>query len=316
MIYTIFLYQSRTGLLVYEKSFQEINTGKMEMFNSFFSTRKSFVSELVLGGSKKLKNIELGDYTVLITSLSKVKVDMVIISDKEDTKSINKLIPKLIKLLKNYEQIFLSWDGNSEEFKILDQPLTELVLANVKDMKKTLLQSPEQTLESIKPRKKKLTEEKFENLVKERDLLIYKIENAVNIPSKLAMSQTVAELSEKLQDEDTFLKYQGEVSRFKNELKDAKFKLNYYLDKIKTSLYVAINNLGNKPIHTGDFKNPYLNLYSFSTKLKLVKENEDWEIYRDLASNLIDKDSLSEHEFSEIIQTVLKMSTNVEDYLN
>ncbi len=316
MIYTIFLYQSHTGLLIYDKSFQEINTGKMEMFSSFFLTIKSFVSELVVDGSKELKKIELGDYTVLITSLSKVKVDMVIIADKEDVKAINKLIPKLIKLLQKYEQLFLSWDGNSKEFKKLDHPLTELVLTNVKDVKKTLLQSPEQMLKSIWARKKKLSEEKFENLVQERDLLIYKIENVVNIPSKLAMSQTVVKLSEKLRDEITFLKYQGEVSRFKNELKDTKFKLNYYLNKIKTSLNEAIVNLGNNPIHLGDFKNSYLNLYSFSTKLKLVKENEGWEIYRELASKLIDKDSLSDHELSEIIQTLLNMSNNVEDYLN
>ncbi len=316
MIYTIFLYQSHTGLLIYDKSFQEINAGKMEMFSSFFLTIKSFVSELVVDGSKELKKIELGDYTVLITSLSKVKVDMVIIADKEDVKAINKLIPKLIKLLQKYEQLFLSWDGNSKEFKKLDHPLTELVLTNVKDVKKTLLQSPEQMLKSIWARKKKLSEEKFENLVQERDLLIYKIENVVNIPSKLAMSQTVVKLSEKLRDEITFLKYQGEVSRFKNELKDTKFKLNYYLNKIKTSLNEAIVNLGNNPIHLGDFKNSYLNLYSFSTKLKLVKENEGWEIYRELASKLIDKDSLSDHELSEIIQTLLNMSNNVEDYLN
>ncbi len=315
MIYTIFLYQSHTGLLIHDKNFQEINTGKMEMFSSFFLTLKSFISELVLNGSKELKNIELGEYTVSITSLSNVKVDMVIIADKEDAKAINKLIPKLIKLLQKYEQQFLSWDGNSEEFKILDHPLTELVLANVEDVKKTLLKSPEQMLKSIWAHKKKLTEKKFENLVQERDLLIYKIENAFNIPSKLSMSQTVVKLSEKLRDESTFLKYQGEVSRFKNELKDTKFKLNYYLNKIKTSLNEAIDNLGDNPIHLGDFKNSYLNLYSFSTKLKLVKEN-GWEIYREIASKLIDKDSLSDHELSEIIQTLLNMSTNVEDYLN
>jgi len=54
MIYTIFLYQSHTGLLIYDKSFQEINTGKMEMFSSFFLTIKSFVSQLVLDGSNLL----------------------------------------------------------------------------------------------------------------------------------------------------------------------------------------------------------------------------------------------------------------------
>jgi hypothetical protein len=315
MIYTIFLYQSHTGLLIYDKSFQEINAGKMEMFSSFFLTIKSFVSQLVLDGSQELKNIELGEYTVLVTSLSNVKIDMVIIADKEDAKAINKLIPKLIKVLQKHEQQFLSWNGNSGEFKILDHPLTELVLANVKDAKKTLLESPEQMLKSIWAHKKKLTKEKFENLVQERDLLIYKIENTINIPSKLSTAQTVVELSEELQDESTFLKYQGEVSRFKNELKDAKFKLNYYLNNFKTAVNEAVDNLGEKPIHMGDFKNSYLNLYSFSTKLKLVKES-GWEIYRELASKLIDKDSLSDHELSEIIQTLLNMSIKVEDYLN
>ena len=315
MIYTIFLYQNHTGLLLYDKSFQEINTGKIEMFSSLFLTLKSFVSEIALGGLKELKNIELGEYTVSISSLSNIKVDMVIIADKGDAKVINKLIPKLIKLLQNYEQLFYSWDGNNEDFKRLDQPITELVLANIKDVKKTSLKSPEPISKSIWAYKKKLTEEKFENLVQERDLLIYNIEKAVNIPSKIEMSQRVVELSEKLLDESTFLKYKGEVSRFKNELKDAKYKLNYYLNKIKTSLNEAIDHLGNNPIHLGDFKNSYLNLYSFSTKLKLIKQN-GWEIYRELASKLIDKDSLSDHELSEIIQTLLNMSTNVEDYLN
>ena len=81
------------------------------------------------------------------------------------------------------------------------------------------------------------------------------------------------------------------------------------------SLNDAIDSLENKPIHLGDYKNTYLNLYSFSTKLKLIKEN-GWEIYRELASKLIDKESLSDHDLSELIQNLLKMSSNIEDYLN
>ena len=84
---------------------------------------------------------------------------------------------------------------------------------------------------------------------------------------------------------------------------------------MKSSLNESIKNLGNKPIHLGDYKETYLNLYSFSTKLKLIKE-KGWEIYRELANKLIEKDSLSDHELSEIIQVLLKMSPNVEDYLN
>ena len=319
MIYTIFLYQSHTGLLIYDKSFQDISAGKMEMFSSFFSAIKTFVSELVIGESlnrsKELTSIELKDYTVLVTSLPKVKVDMVIIADKEDRKSVNKVIPKLIKLLNKYEQLFLSWDGNMHEFSILDHPLTELIIANVKVVRKSLLEHPDQVLKSIWAHKKQLSREKIENLIQERDLLIYKIENSVNLTRKIAMSEAVVDLSEKLKDETTFLNYQNEVNKLKNEIKDVEFKLSYYLEKTKESINEAIDTLGNKSMHLGDYKKTYLNLYSFSTKLKLIKEN-GWEIYRELASKLIDKESLSDHVLSELIQKLLKMSSNIEDYLN
>jgi hypothetical protein len=319
MIHSIFLYQSHTGLLIYDKSFQDISVGKMEMFSSFFSAIKAFISELVLeeslDRSKELTSIELKDYTVLVTSLPKVKVDMVIIADKEDSKSVNKVIPKLIKLLNKYEQLFLSWDGNKDEFSILDHPLTELIIANVKVVRKSLLEHPDQILKSIWAHKKQLPRENIENLIQERDLLIYKIENTVNLTRKIAMSEAVVALSEKLKDETTFLKYQNEVNKLKNEIKDVKFKLNYYLEKTRESLKDTIDNLGDIPIHHGDYKKIYLNLYSFSTKLKLIKEN-GWEIYRELASKLIDKESLSEHDLSELIQKLLKMSSNIEDYLN
>jgi len=319
MIYTIFLYQSHTGLLIYDKSFQDISVGKKEMFSSFFSAIKTFVSELVLGESldrsKELTSIELKGYTVLVTSLPKVKVDMVIIADKEDRKSVNKVIPKLIKLLNKYEQLFLSWDGNLDEFSILDHPLTELIIANVKVVRKSLLEHPDQMLKSIWAHKKQLSRETMENLIQERDLLILKIENTVNLTRKIAMSEAVVDLSEKLKDETTFLNYQNEVNKLKNEIKDVEFKLSYYLEKTRESLNEAIDTLGDKPIRLGDYKNTYLNLYSFSTKLKLIKES-GWEIYRELASKLIEKDTLNDHDLSELIQNLLKMSSSIEDYLN
>ena len=318
MIYTIFLYQSHTGLLIYDKNFQDTDARNTEMFSSFFSAMKTFVSEIVIDGSldrsSELTNIELSDYVIIITSLPKIKVDMVIITDKEDSKSVNKLIPKLAKFLNKYEQLFLSWDGDREEFDILDHPLTELLLANVKVIRKSLLKQPDQILRSIWAHRKQLSKEIIDNLIQERDLLIYKIENTVFLPRKAAMANSVIELSEKLKDEITYLKYQKELKRMNNEIKDAKFKLNYYLEKINTSLNEAIKNLGNNPIHSGDFKNTYLNLYSFSTKLKLMNEN-GWKIYREMASRMIDKESLTEHELSEIIQNVLKMSSTVDDYL-
>jgi hypothetical protein len=47
----------------------------------------------------------------------------------------------------------------------------------------------------------------------------------------------------------------------------------------------------------------------------LIKEN-GWEVYRESANKLIEKESLSDQDLSELIQKLLKMSSNVEDYLN
>ena len=57
MLYTIFLYQSESGLLFYDKNFQDISDGKMELFSSFFSALKSFIGEMILDGEKELKNM-------------------------------------------------------------------------------------------------------------------------------------------------------------------------------------------------------------------------------------------------------------------
>jgi len=311
MIYTIFLYQSNTGLLIYDKSFQEISTGEMEMFSSFFSAIKSVFSEIVLEGSKKLKNVELGNYSVIINTISNLNVDIVIIADKDDNKLINKLTPKIIKLLQKYKELFISWDGNSDEFNTIERPLTDLVMANVKDVRKSLLEQPEQGLKSIKSQ----TEEEINNLIQQRDFLIYKIENTHVLPLKLEMSEKVVALSEKLKDEITLKKYQDEVTKLKKDITDTKLKASYYLNKIKPSLEEAINKIGTNPLNTGDYKNVYINLYSFSSKFKLLIET-GWEIFREYANILIEKEKYSEHELSEIIQTLLKMSSNIDDYIN
>ena len=214
MIYTIFLYQASSGLLIHDQNFQELNTGKIELFGSFFAAIKSFICELITDGSNKLKNIDLGEYSVVISSIKSLNVDIAIITDKHDVKIVNKLLPKILKLLNKYEDQFLSWDGDRNEFIILELPLTELVIANVKDVRKTLLEKPDQILKSIWAQQKQISEETRDNLIQERDLLIYKIEKSPLLPRNLSMSEKVVQLSEQLHDEDTFLKYYELCKRF------------------------------------------------------------------------------------------------------
>ncbi len=317
MLYTIFLYQSESGLLFYDKSFEDISSGKMDLFSSFFSALKAFIGEMVLGGSKELKNIELGDYIVLITSINEIKADLVIIGDKEDHKGINKLIPKLIKTLLKYSEVFLEWKGNKADFDIIDEPILELVLSQKKLLgEKSLIDRQEHILKSMWVHKKDLSAQQIQNLIQERDNLIGKIENLTVLPKKLEITENLLEISEKLKDEQYFIKCQEEINAIKDEIRDSKIKLNYYLEKIKITINQAVNQLGNKPLNQGDYKDVYLNLYSFSNKLKNMVDNNTWEEYRDLAQKMINKDEVSFDELSESISTILKMNDNIEYYLN
>ena len=314
MIYSIFLYQASTGALMHEQNFQELDSGNTELFSSFFSAVKSFVSELVSEGVSKLKNIDLGEYSIIISSIQDLDLDLVVIADKENVKAVNKLIPKLIKNLFKHQNIFEFWDGNQSELNLLEQPLSELISSYFKATGKTLTEQPDQFLKSIWAHRSQVSDKEKNSLIQERDLLIYKIEKTPILPNKIKMAEVVVELSEKLKDEGTFLRFQDEINRYKRELEDAKFKLEYYLEKLKTSLNEAIENLGNKPISAGDYKDTYLSLYSFSTKLKLIIES-GWQNYREMATKLIDNDNLSNDELTDTIQSIIKMSDNVEDYL-
>lgn len=317
MLYTIFLYQSESGLLLFDKSFQDVSHGKMELFSSFFSALKTFIGEMVLDGSTELKNIELGDYSVLITSVNEIKADLVVIGDKEDYKSINKLIPKIIKILGKYPELFLEWKGNRNDFEILDQPITELVLSQKKLLgQKSLIERQEHILKSMWALKKDLSTQQINNLSLEKKNLMESLDKSTILPQKLALLEKLLEISENLKEEKDFIKFQKDLKLIKDEIRDTKIKLNYYLEKIKNTINQAINQLGNKPLDQGDYKDVYLNLYSFSNKLKNMSNDDNWQEYRDLAINIINKNEIPPEEISQTISAILKMSDNIEDYFN
>lgn len=315
MLYSIFVF-SHSGLLIYEKNFHKIDPGKMEIFSSFFSAIKNFISELVLEGSKELKNIELGDYTVYITSVEEIQADLVIIADKQDNKNINKLVPKFIKVLLKFKQPILDWDEDKKELKSLDKDISELILSNKKLKEGTsILERPEHLLKSIWSHKRDLSVEERKVIIQERELLIEKFNKAAII-EKLIIAERLLKLCERLRDESLFIVYQEELKKLKELYKDTKLKLTYYLNKVKSSLSEKIDGLGSKSIRDGDYKDIYINLYSFSTKLKLISSKSNWMRYRDLASKLINKEEITDEELTSTISLILNMNNNIETYLN
>ncbi len=317
MLYTIFLYESDSGQLMYDKNFQNISSGKMELFSSFFAALKTFISQMVLDGSNELKSIEMGDYSVLITTISDIKSQMVIIGDKEDYKFINKLIPDFIKVLIDNKQIFVDWKEKQNNFDVLDQPFSGLVLSHKRLTGDTsLVDKASEILKSIWAHKVELTEEEKAKLIEERKTLIAELEKEFNLLKKVSINEKLLEIAEKLKDDQEFLKIQPQIRDLRKGIKDSKMKASYYLEKTKHALAQAIRILGYEALRKGDFKDVYLNLYSFSSKLKFLTEDDKWNFYRELANYLIKKDDLTDEELSKIISFILKMNDDIEEYFN
>ena len=76
MLYSLFIYQVKTGLLLWEKSFENDMDHKSELFSSFFSAIQSFLREMILQGthhqdSRGLAGIDMGNFVVKITEIPK-----------------------------------------------------------------------------------------------------------------------------------------------------------------------------------------------------------------------------------------------------
>lgn len=317
MLYSIFLYQTKSGLLLFDKSFQEISKGKMELFSSFFSAIKSFIQTMLLEGSKDLKNIELGNYLVKITTIPEINVDLVLIIDQEDNKKANKMIPKIIKILLTHKELFMDWDGNVYLFNILDHPITELI-ASEKDLldEKTLTDNQIEILKSIWARKGELLPQELESILKEKQFLEDRLNRVENLIRKKDISEKILEITHQLKDDEGYLQYQKILQDVKNEINDTRFKIKYYLKSAKESLSNSLKKIGQKSLIQGDYRDTYLNLYSFGTKIQKISSGDNYQKFKEMANLLFEKDESRESELSQAIKEILNLNEdNIEEYL-
>jgi len=324
LIYSLFLYQSGSGLLMYEKNLQDVGSGKLELFSSFFSAIYTFVGELVKDGSSKLKNISMGEYKIITSSVKQMNVDVVIIADHDDFKTVNKILPKILKVLNKHKELILEWNNVKSQLEVLDADISEILLSkkqligdinNLTEDAASFLKSMWSHQSLIKG---DISDQERENLIKERDYLMERLEDQriSNLYRKKNICEKIIELSEKLNDEKIFIEYQNRLNNVKEELNENVLKLKYYLKAIKETLSKTVEALGNKSLKMGDYKDCYLNLYSFSSKVKNLTDKVDFKKFKDWAMKIINKDEVPDQEFSEIIMNVLKMSDDLEDYIN
>lgn len=298
MIQSLYIFQSATKNFLYIKNFQ--SDEKLEMFSSFFSALQTFVSELTLSGSDSLRTIELGEYFVLITTIPEIMSDLVIIVDKADIKEAQKLIPQIMSIILSHQDLFVNWDQDPEKLEIFDLQVVQLILSNRKLISESSLTANQSSiLKSIWDQKGVLSEQLRENLSKEMEKLNedYLIEE--NYLNKYNISMKLIDISEKLRDDKKFIEYQTEAKSLKDEIKDRKLRLQFYLGRLKESLEYS------------KYAETYSYLYSLCMKLQNFAEPEIIEKYKTLTKTLLNRNEIPKEEFKKVLKEISMIEENI-----
>ena len=302
MIQSLYIFQSNTKNLLYNKKFQ--SDEKLEMFSSFFSALQSFVSELTASSSESLSTIELGEYFVLISRIQEATSDLVIIVDREDIRETEKMIPKIIEIIMEHLDLFVNWDHKPEMLEMFDLKIIKLILSNKKLISESSLTVNQSSiLKSIWDQKGALSEQLRENLLSERENLNNEYLIEENYLKKYEISQKLIEISEKLHDDEKFIEYQTEAKSLRDEIKDRKLRLQYYLDRVKES------------IEFSKFAETYSYLYSFCLKLNNFSETTQIERYKSLAKTILNRNKVSKQEFRDAVREVTMIEDEINKYL-
>ena len=320
MLYFLFLYQTDSGDLFYEKDFQVDIDSQMDLFGSFFSALKMFISSMTNEGSEELSTIGLGNLIASIFRIIDVNIDLVIIAEEVDRKEIQKLTPKLKSIILNYKELFSVDAVKSEKFEKFDKEINDIIISHRKILDpNVLIEKQKGLLKSIWEQRGKISDqlrEKRKDLENERTIIVNTLSKETNVLKKKSLCKLILELSDKLEDEQFFLEYQKKLKIIATEIDDQKIRLRFYLKRVKEAVKIALNTFGDKSLIYGDFKEVYTNLYSFSSKLKNFASAEVYEKYYHLASKLVYKKGISSEDFTAIIHEISNMDDNIESYLH
>ena len=310
MLYSIFLYQTKTGLLYWEKSFKDqFDPNQAEIISSFLSAINKNVKEMLTNSNKGLKNIEMGDLIVIITEIENLGIDMVNIVDKDDDKAIRKIIPDFIKIFKDNNALFEEFDGNLSKFEVLDSQIVSIIEKNKKLFK--IKQKFDTDLKKIE-----IHPDKRSKFLEERNFLEDRLKNTISLPKKIEIINSIDHIDRKLKDKINIEKNRQRRKKLNTELENTKNRMKYFLEHTKEAINSAIQHSHGKPVYDADFKDAYLNLYSFSSKLKLIGRDDLCAECREIAKIFIDKPAEQVHNFPDLIKKVLNFPEDMESYLN
>ncbi|QEE17819.2 hypothetical protein DSAG12_03657 [Promethearchaeum syntrophicum] len=312
-------------MLFWEKSFEDqIEPFQTEMLSSFLSAINHNIKEMIANSSKGIKNIEMGNLIVIVTDIKSLGVEMVTISDSDNEKNIRKIIPEFIKILNENASLFKDFDGNMSVFEILDFKILQIIEKNKKILKKGKVLK-----EKLEIKEKRLTGQegnkfvhevrhphydKYTKFDEERKFLEDRLKETAALPKKIEILNSIDQIDHKLKEKPNIEKNKQRRKKFQVELQSTKERMKYFLEQTKQAINRSIQHSKGKLIYETDFKDAYLNLYSFSSKLKFIGRDDLCTEYREFAKILIEKPEDQEHNFSNVIKKILDLSEDMESY--
>lgn len=211
------------------------------------------------------------------------------------------MIPKIVKILKIYEDLFNNWDQEPEKFELFDLNIIKLILPNRKLISESSLTVNQSSiLKSIWEQKGALSDQLRENLLGEREELKANYLTEENYLRKYVDCKKLIEISEKLHDDEKFIMYQTEAKSLRDEIKDRRLRLQYYLDMVKESL------------RSPESAETYSYLYSLCLKLENFAEPDTIEKYKAIAGTILNREKVSKAEFRQSIGEI----SMIEDEIN
>ncbi|MFX0103917.1 MAG: hypothetical protein ACFE75_00295, partial [Candidatus Hodarchaeota archaeon] len=168
----------------------------------------------------------------------------------------------------------------------------------------SLITDQSKILKSIWEQKGTLSEQLREDLLKEREELRVSYLTENNFINKYEAAKKLIDISEKLRDDEKFIEYQTEAKSLKDEIKDRKLRLHYYLNRVKES------------IEYSKYAETYSYLYSFCIKLENFVESRLIEKYKNLAKTILNRSKIPKDEFKQAIQEISMIEQEINEYLS
>ncbi len=315
VLYNIFIYESATGLLVWDRNFDPTSKQQLEMFSSFFSAIRTFLKEVILKGStgEELKNIEMGTHLIMLFAIKDLGLDLVFIADRDDEKNIKRVATKIAETLSAQKDLFTKpFDGEVSRFMALSAPIMAILSAQkgLIDQTKSLLEDHELIIRKLFAKRGKLDPSEELALRSELDRLQKEMMNTRNLFIKHRILDQKMQIEQRIADSEKFLASSRLYRNLVGEIEEVHYKLNYWLKETKEALHNALNSINNtqKSAQEADYKHVFRNLMDFAENIKKIADDQVAVRFRVLARYFIDKDRIPPEILLRSISEVINLS--------